>query len=107
MYKSPIEIIYGQMETQIEGDVLRTIQSYGINADKERLIQALQYDSNQYFSGYRDAISDHNLVNVVRCKDCKFFIQDDPTECTKWRRKGRVVYTTPDGYCHKGERNCP
>jgi hypothetical protein len=48
-----------------------------------------------------------NFVEVVRCKDCKHFIQGepyDPCECMKWKVKWGAVYTTPDGYCHKGER---
>lgn len=55
MYKSPIDIIYGQMETQMEGDILRAVQKYGINVDKEELIRALQYDREQYNKGYADA----------------------------------------------------
>lgn len=55
MYKSPIEIIYGQMETQIEGDILRAVQKYGINVDKDELLRALQYDRGQYKKGYADA----------------------------------------------------
>lgn len=48
-----------------------------------------------------------DVVKVVRCKDCKHFIQGepyDPCECMKWKVKWGAVYTTQDGYCHKGER---
>ena len=48
-----------------------------------------------------------DAVEVVRCKDCKYFVQGepyDPCECMKWKVKWGAVYTTPDGYCHKGER---
>ena len=55
MYISPIDIIYGQLETQMEGDILRAVQSYGINVDKDELIRALQYDREQYYKGYADA----------------------------------------------------
>lgn len=54
MYRTPIEIVYGQMQTQMEGDILRAVQSYGINVDKEELIRALQYDRDQYNKGYAD-----------------------------------------------------
>ena len=54
MYKSPIDVIYGQMQTQLEGDVLKAVQSYGINVDKEELIRALKYDRDQYDKGYAD-----------------------------------------------------
>jgi hypothetical protein len=66
MYKSPIEVIYGPMQTQIEGDVFRAVQSYGITVDKDELIKALAYDRNQYDAGYRDA-----LATIVHCKDCQ------------------------------------
>lgn len=48
-----------------------------------------------------------DAVEVVRCKDCKHFVQGepyDPCECMKWKVKFGVAYTTPDGYCHKAER---
>jgi len=48
-----------------------------------------------------------DAVSVVRCKDCKYFVQTepyDPDECMKWMVKWGVAYTDPDGYCHKGER---
>jgi hypothetical protein len=65
MYKSPIDIIYGQMETQIEGEIFHAVQKYGINVDKEELIRALEYDRGQYSKGYADAMD-----SIVRCKDC-------------------------------------
>lgn len=70
MYKSPIEIIYGQMQTQMEGDILRAVQSYCPNVDKEELIRALQYDRQQYDIGYADGKRDA-MNELVRCKDCK------------------------------------
>ena len=48
-----------------------------------------------------------DAVEVVRCKDCKHFVQSepyDPCECMKWKVKFGVAYTEPDGYCHKAER---
>ena len=54
MYRSPIEIIYGQMQTQMEGDILKAVQSYYPNVDKEELLRALQYDRDQYNKGYAD-----------------------------------------------------
>ena len=54
MYKSPIEIIYGQTKTQIENDIFRAVQEYAINVDKDELIRALQYDRGQYKQGYAD-----------------------------------------------------
>ena len=56
MYKSPIEIIYGQMQTNMEDNIYEAIQKYNVNVDKDELIKALQYDRNQYEVGYQDGI---------------------------------------------------
>lgn len=54
MYESPVNIIYVEMQTQIEGDVFKAIQNVGIDVNKEELIKALQYDREQYSKGYSD-----------------------------------------------------
>lgn len=56
MYKSPIEIIYGGMQTRLEGEILLAVQQVGVNVDKEELIKALDYDRKQYEKGYADAM---------------------------------------------------
>ena len=71
MYKSPIEIAYGQLQTQIDGDVFRAVQSYNINVDKDELLKALAYDRDQYDKGYRDA-----MATIVHCKDCVYYKSD-------------------------------
>jgi len=55
MYKSPIEIIYSGLQTQLEGEVMRAVQSVDVNVDKDELIKALAYDRQQYEKGYADA----------------------------------------------------
>lgn len=57
-YKSPIDIIYGNIETKVEDDVVKAIQSYNISVDKDELIKALNYDREQYKAGYKDALQD-------------------------------------------------
>lgn len=58
MYKSPIETIYGELQTQMvqedENMVMKAVRKVGVNVDKESLIKALQYDRNQYTKGYED-----------------------------------------------------
>ncbi len=54
MYKSPIEIIYEQTQTQIENEIFRAVQRYAINVNKEELLKALKYDRQQYNKGYAD-----------------------------------------------------
>lgn len=58
MYESPIEKIYGEIETQIiqhdEEMIMKAVRQVNINVDKKELIKALQYDRNQYTKGYMD-----------------------------------------------------
>ena len=62
MYESPIEKIYGELQTQIEQEdeniVMKAVRDVGITVDKEELINALQYDRKQYTKGYSDGKSD-------------------------------------------------
>jgi uncharacterized protein YkuJ len=54
LYQSPIEIIMQEMQTQLDGEVFKATQAYGINVDKDELIKALQYDRDQYDKGFAD-----------------------------------------------------
>ena len=48
-----------------------------------------------------------DAVEVVRCQDCKHFVQSepyDPCECMKWTVKWGVAYVNPNGFCSYGER---
>ena len=58
MYKSPIEIICADMQKQIDNDIYRVTQKYEIKVDKNELIQALQYDRDQYEKGYADGVKE-------------------------------------------------
>lgn len=62
MYKSPIEKVYSELQTQIvqedENTVMKAVRNVGLNVDKEELIRALQYDRNQYIKGYKDGKND-------------------------------------------------
>lgn len=55
MYESPIQIIYDQMQTQIDNEIIRAVQSYNITVNRDELIKALEYDRNQYQKGFEDA----------------------------------------------------
>lgn len=62
MYESPIEIIYGEIETQLEGEVLKATQRVGVNVNKEELLKALQYDREQYLKGYEDGLNANRWI---------------------------------------------
>ena len=57
MYQSPIEIIHGELEMKLEGEVYKAVQRMGVNVDKEELLKALQYDRKQYKIGYEDGFA--------------------------------------------------
>lgn len=57
MYKSPIETIKTEIQTQFENDCIKAVQSYGFMVNKEELIKALNYDREQYEKGYSDGYS--------------------------------------------------
>lgn len=77
MYESPIEKIYGEIQTQIiqedENMIMKAIRNVGINVDKDELIKALQYDRNQYTKGYADGKNDMRdkiYADIQRLRGC-------------------------------------
>lgn len=104
MYESPIEKIYGDIESQIikqdEEHMMYTVnQAIGYEVDKDELLKALQYDRGQYQKGYQDAKSE-----IVMCN-----------ECIHNKKASRSTYTCDRGhrfemrisdtfYCADGER---
>ena len=92
MYKSPIELIMGQIETQTENYICKAIRNVGVNVDKDELLKALQYDRNQYQKGYNDRDAE-----IVRCKDCKW--NNGYTGCDKY-----LLPHGGDWFCADGER---
>ncbi|MBP5782054.1 MAG: hypothetical protein J6W04_00790 [Bacteroidales bacterium] len=65
-YRSPIEIVYGDIRTSLENNVYSIVQSYGVNVDKAELIRALEYDRDQYEEGYADGQRDGRTAKVKR-----------------------------------------
>ncbi len=80
MYKSPIEKIYGELQTQMvqedEKMVIKAIEKVGVNVDKGELIKALQYDRNQYTKGYEDGrngVLDKIRAEIEKLQTYKMF----------------------------------
>ena len=63
MYKSPIEIINGKIQTQFDDAIFRAVQNVGINVDKDELIKALEYDRGQFEEGFREG-EKHTLRQI-------------------------------------------
>lgn len=79
MYKSPIDLIVGQMNLQLEGEVCKAVQNYGVDVDKDELLKALQYDRGQYEKGYKDRDTE-----IVRCQDCEHSSMDSASYPHYW-----------------------
>ena len=75
MYESPVHLYMTDVQTQLikkqEEQILKAVQSVAVGVDHDELFRALKYDREQYEKGYQDAVREKNLVEVVRCKDCK------------------------------------
>ena len=68
MWESPVNVIYGEMQTQIEEDIFKAIHNVGIDVDKEELLKALQYDRGQYEKGYSDGYAKAIDEFVIKLK---------------------------------------
>lgn len=53
-YESPIKVVMGQLETNIEDEIFSAVRKVGVYVDKEELLRALKYDRDQYWKGYHD-----------------------------------------------------
>lgn len=65
-YKSPIEVMVGEMVMQYENDILKAVQDVGIDVDKEELLKALLYDRGQYEKGYADGVNVSKWIPISR-----------------------------------------
>ena len=99
MYESPIKVFQNNLEMQLEGEILNTVQRMNITVDKDELIRALRYDREQYQKGFDDARK--NAVLVVRCKDCKYFGLNDENVPYCFNRFG-LDDPEPNGFCNYG-----
>lgn len=70
MYNSPIEMTYGELQTQMmqeeEELIMKAVRNVGVNVDKGELIKALQYDRDQYTKGYKDGKNE--VLDKIRAK---------------------------------------
>lgn len=67
MYKSPINLVVQDIETQMvqkeEQTILDSIRKCDVVVDKEELIKAINYDRNQYSKGYKDGVN--NVLDKI------------------------------------------
>lgn len=69
--------------------------------EKESNTSCPEYQTLMFYE-IRDKLD--NLPEVVRCKDCKRFV-DNPKACSTYCSKGcKIQYVKPDDFCSHGER---
>ena len=76
-YKSPIEVLRGPMNFEVEKQIVTAIQSIGVQVDKDELERALKYDRDQYSKGYKDGYEDGSGKEVLEkfCDELQSEIQ--------------------------------
>lgn len=57
-YESPIELITSEINSQVDENIIRAVQSVGIVVHEAELIQALKYDRDSYNKGYKQGYKD-------------------------------------------------
>lgn len=57
-YESPIELITSAINSQMDENIMRAVQSVGIVVHEAELIQALKYDRDSYNKGYKQGYKD-------------------------------------------------
>ncbi len=84
MYKSPITIIQGKMQTRLEDECLKAVVKFGIDVDRDELVKALQYDRKQYEKGYKDGAAS------VKWTSCETDLPEKGTLCTLLYSNGKI-----------------
>ena len=102
MYESPIKVIQGELETQLEGEILKAVHRVGVTVDRDELIRALRYDREQYQKGFDDARED--AVVVTRCKDCEHLVNATVNGNGFLICDISDMEIAPDDFCSYGER---
>lgn len=101
MYESPIKVIQGELETQLEGEILKAVHRVGVTVDRDELIRALRYDREQYQKGFDDARED--AVVVTRCKNCEYLVNATVNDNGFLICDISDMEIAPDDFCSYGE----
>lgn len=63
-YEPPINIYFGEIQTQVENEIMKAVAGVGVHVDKEELLAALRYDRGQYEKGYQDGLNVNKWIPV-------------------------------------------
>lgn len=113
-YIPPIQAYYAAKEKELEGAVIRAVESVDIHVDPEELLKALQYDRGQYKAGYDAGFAAGfvETLHIVRCRDCIHRQGDEYPMCMLHTEpyanargyKGEAVCVEMDDFCSSGKR---
>ena len=90
MYENIIEKICSDIRIEEENNLVKIVQGYGFNVNKEELEKALLYDRNQYQKGFSDGRED-TLNKVIEKIEALHGL--DSTNMTKRKLIGRMIFT--------------
>lgn len=96
MYKSPIEVIYEDLQYQIEEGIYKAVRKVNINVDREELIKALAYDRGQYDKGYEDAKAEQKHGHWIWNDNCCNY---SCSVCQSWIPEEQHYYARYCLYC--------
>lgn len=110
-YKSPVELIYSDVEQKILEEEDKFIMSQihlAVNVNKDELIKAINYDRDSYKKGANDGFSygyKKRDEEIIRCKDCKHREHQDFPSISFCHRTEECLFEVDDEfYCKGGER---
>lgn len=95
--------VLGQMRIEHENGMVRAVQDVGFNVSKDRLQKALTAARAFYEEGYRAAMNRSDMVEVVRCKDCKHCLPVS-MHCIRTTAANKYPKMKADDFCSYGER---
>ena len=95
------------------GSIAHAVQRWMVMGMREKLEELIS--QIQYMGGLESRLAEHLIANdvvpVVRCKDCKFYDeQNELADIAGWTDgesycfcEEMMVYVPRKGFCHKGE----
>ena len=78
MFQSPITLFETERQVIYENELLKVVQGYGFDVNKEELTKALLYDRGQYDKGYKDGYAKAIDEFVREIEEYYFKVVDSP-----------------------------
>ena len=99
MYKSPIELLRGEMQTAISDEIFKAVQKVGVVVNKDELVKALAFDRGQYQKGYVDGIKE--LLSAIGGGEYKGIRAEPAPTTTVFSEEDKEVYQPSNDLIYK------